>query len=307
MRLNAVSTKLRKAILKRHKLKSVKRQFNRSKIASIAIVGFAYFAAYWPTLRSLYGAWIENSDNTHGIFVPVISAYLVWEKREELAQLSVKSSSIWLPALFVSILLYLTAFAGGVEVLQRLTIVTTLLALVGYNLGHDYIKSLWFPICFLFFMIPPPVSIVNTVAFPLQVMATKISAHIISAFGIPVFREGNMLYFSNTSLEVAEACSGLRSLYAYLMLSALFAYIGRRSATWKVLLLGLAVPLALSMNIIRISITGILAYFYGAKVARGFLHEFSGVVIFIAGFCVMVLLHLKIGAPRHAAKVSESH
>ena len=138
-------------------------------------------------------------------------------------------------------------------------------------------------------MVPVPDSILNIVAFPLQLFATKISSHIIAALSIPVYREGNMLYFVQTQLEVAEACSGLRSIMALTMLSVIFVYLLDKGWLRKVILLASAIPLALIANIIRVSGTGILAHFHGEKVARGFLHEFSGLAVFAFGFILLFL------------------
>jgi exosortase len=119
---------------------------------------------------------------------------------------------------------------------------------------------------------------------------------------IPVLREGNMLYFAHTQLEVAEACSGIRSMMAFLMLGILFAYLTRGGKGRRLLLVALAVPLALVMNILRVTGTGLLAYLYDDRVARGFLHEFSGLLVFAAGFVVMAALHVVLDrkAPPHA-------
>ncbi len=269
-------------------------------------VAFAYLIAYWPVLVSLYKVWMENSNNSHGIFVPMISGYLIWRERNKLKNNTLKASYIGLIALVISLTLYIVGYAGGIEILPRLTIVTTLIALIMFNFGIDCLRVFWFPTCFLFFMIPLPVSLVNLVSFPLKILATKISAYAIGTLSIPVLREGNMLYFSNTSLEVAEACSGLRSLYAYVMLGVLFAYLTRSSVRSKVFFMLFPIPLALCMNIVRITVTGILAYVWGAKIARGFLHEFSGVLIFLVGFFIMTFLYGKLCRAKPCSSLCEA-
>ena len=137
-------------------------------------------------------------------------------------------------------------------------------------------------------MIPVPYSLLGTVSLPLQLMATKVSAALIQAGGIPVYREGNMLYFVGTQLEVAEACSGIRSIMSLTMLAFVFAAMLPGGWKKKAVLVVSAIPIAMLANIIRISGTGILAHFFGDKVARGFLHEFSGIAIFIFGFAVLL-------------------
>jgi len=169
-------------------------------------------------------------------------------------------------------------------------LVATLICLLWSCLGGDMLRQLAFPLGFLFFMIPVPDSLLNMVAFPLQLMATKISASLIQLCSIPVYREGNMLYFVQTQLEVAEACSGIRSVMALTMLSVIFAYTS--SVNWwrRGILILSAIPIALLANILRVSGTGVLAHFFGDRVARGFLHEFSGLVVFLFGLAVLAFV-----------------
>jgi exosortase len=141
-------------------------------------------------------------------------------------------------------------------------------------------------------MFPIPSSYYILITNPLKLMITDISGQIISFMGIPVFRDGNLLFFAGFELEVAEACSGVRSLYSYLMLSCLFTIMSKRLRSKVVLLLS-AIPLAIAVNIIRVVGTGILSVNYGPKLAQGFFHEFSGLVLFCIGFaCLYLEFHL---------------
>jgi exosortase len=150
-------------------------------------------------------------------------------------------------------------------------------------------------------MIPVPDTLILMVSFPLQLFATKLSHFVIQAFSIPALREGNMLYFAQTQLEVAEACSGLRSMMAYIMLSFLFAYMMDRNWRKRFILVLSAIPLALFANIVRVTGTGILAHCYGSQVARGFLHEFSGLAVFAFGFVLLFLEYSLLNRTVHHA------
>jgi len=260
-----------------------------------------FIILYSPIFPGLYHLWIEDSNNSHGLLVPIISLVLIWKKRGKINWENLKSSNIGLFVLGVSLVFYFIGYAGGIGVLPRLTIVSTLIGLVIFNLGLNIFSRLAFPLLFLFFMVPVPVSIVLLVSFPLQLIATKISAFIISdLLSIPVFMEGNMLYFANASLEVAEACSGIRSLVAYLMLGFLFAYLMNGSIKRRSILVLSTVPLAFFANLMRVTVTGILAHFFGSKVARGFLHEFSGMAIFAFGFIILFVLYYVLESTRKA-------
>ena len=137
-------------------------------------------------------------------------------------------------------------------------------------------------------MFPIPNAYYILITNPLKLMITDISAHIIQLFGIPVYQDGNLLFFANTSLEVAEACSGIRSLYSYLMLSFVFTILCKKKVT-KIVLVCSTIPLAVFVNVIRVTGTGILSHFYGAKVAQGFFHEFTGFLLFAIGFVLLFI------------------
>jgi exosortase len=261
---------------------------NAIKLRFLILV-MLWAAAFYPVYPSLVHTWLNHSNNSHGILVPLISLYFIWQKREKLRQIEISSCNWGVVILASSMGFYLLSYAGSIAVISRSMIVFSLIGLVLFALGKTVFKLLAFPIFFLIFMVPVPDSILNIVAFPLQLFATKISSHIISALSIPVYREGNMLYFVQTQLEVAEACSGLRSIMALTMLSVIFVYLSDKGWLRKVILLASAIPLALIANIIRVSGTGILAHFHGEKVARGFLHEFSGLAVFAFGFILLFL------------------
>jgi exosortase len=255
-----------------------------------AFIVFALLAVvFYPVYPDLWNAWMNHSNNSHGILVPFVSMYFIWDRRSALKTTDISSSRWGLVVLVISLLFYLLALVGGITVVSRVMIVFTLIGAVLYLYGVRIFKILAFPLFFLLFMVPVPVSIVGMVSLPLQTFATKISAGIIQSCSIPVLREGNMLYFVQTQLEVAEACSGIRSIIAITMLSWIFVYLSKGSLTQKVILLCSAIPIALLANILRVSGTGILAHFYGDKVARGFLHDFSGLAVFVFGMLILLV------------------
>lgn len=251
----------------------------------------AFLGLYYPIIPDMYKIWMGDSDNSHGILVPFITLFITFKKRKEINWKEVKPSALGLIILLISLLFYITGSAGGIEILPRLTIVTTLIGLILYNLGNKIFYKLSFPVLFLIFMVPAPISIISSISLPLQHIVSEISAAIIESLSIPVFREGNMLYFSDASLEVAQACSGIRSLVSFLMLGFLFSYLMESSMRRKFIIVILTVPLAFLANLIRVTGTGILASFFGGDIARGFLHEFSGMVIFAFGFVVLSILY----------------
>lgn len=256
-------------------------------IKGLILIGL-WIVSFIPVYPSLVDTWLNHGDNSHGILVPFISLYFIWQKRDRVKLAKVSSSNWGAIILVISMTLYLLGFASGTVVLSRFMIVSSLIGLLLFTLGKEVVTVLAFPLLFLFFMIPVPVALQSALAFPLQLSATKISYLFIHALSIPVHQEGNMLYFAETQLEVAEACSGIRSIAAFTVLSVLFAYLLDKGWVRRIVLLASAIPLALCTNIARITGTGILAHFYGSRVASGFLHEFSGIAVFGLGFVLLL-------------------
>lgn len=257
-----------------------------------------WIVAFIPVYPSLIHAWLNHSNNSHGLLVPLISLYFMWKKKEKLKLVEIYNSNWGAAILAVSLALYVVSYAGHIAFISRAMIVFSLIGLVLFTLGKSVLYLLAFPLCYLLFMVPVPDSIISLVSFPLQLFATKISTFLIHALSIPAYCEGNIVYFAQTQLEVAEACSGIRSIMSFTMLSFIFAYIMDKNWNKRILLVLSAIPLAFFANIVRVTGTGILAHFYGDQVARGFLHEFSGLAVFAFGFILLSLEYLLLNKVR---------
>jgi exosortase len=160
--------------------------------------------------------------------------------------------------------------------------------LVCLILGTNLLRELLFPLAFLMFMIPLPAIVMNAIAFPLQLFAAQTATFCMQAAGVPVLREGNTIVLANTTLEVVEACSGIRSLQALLALGAVYGYF-TQAADWKRwALLILSVPIAIAANAFRVAGTGFLAQFVGPEAAQGFYHTFAGWIVFAVAFLLLL-------------------
>lgn len=260
---------------------------HRANLFRCGILLLLWFVAFLPIYPQMVKTWLNHSDNSHGMIVPLVSAYFLWSNRVELISTRISSLNWGAHVLSFSMLVYLLSYAGSVAFVSRCMIVVSLIGLVLFCLGKEFFSKTAFPILFLFFMIPVPESILNLVAFPLQLFATKVSTSLIHVFSIPAYREGNMVYFANTQLEVAEACSGIRSLVSLGMIAVVFANLLRKGWLTGVILVLSAVPFSILANILRVTGTGILAHTLGSKVATGFLHDFSGFVAFLFGLSML--------------------
>ena len=243
---------------------------------------------YHEVLVKLGLQWNNDPDYSHGFLVPVLVGYFVWERWDRLKAIPIVPS-LWGIALLAGGLLMLVIGSIGAELyLQRSSLIVVIAGLVLLVMGRAALKTFMFPIAFMFFMVPLPAIVVNAVAFPLQLFAARTAEFCLFNFGIPVLREGNVIVLAGTTLEVAEACSGIRSLQALLALGTVYAYFSQRSMWKRWVLVLLSVPIAIAANAFRVSGTGVLANYWGSQAAEGFYHTFSGWLIFVVAFLLLL-------------------
>jgi exosortase len=173
----------------------------------------------------------------------------------------------------------------------RISLLILLAGTILFLAGWKMLRAVSFPLAFLILMIPIPVIVYNQITFPLQLLASRFATFWLELVHVPVLREGNVLILPNYSLEVVEACSGIRSLMTLLTLAIAYGYLVERRRWVRYLLALLMLPIAIVSNAIRIMGTGVLTFHFGPKAAEGFFHEFSGWIIFLAALVLMFLCH----------------
>lgn len=245
---------------------------------------------YYPVIWKLILDWEVDPNYSHGYFIPFIAAYMIWTRKERLKQLPLKGTKWGIGLVILGLLQYFVSWVGSEYFLQGTSLILVLLGSVIFLWGTGAGYILLVPILYLIFMIPLPAIIWNQIAFPLALFASKGATEAIQSLGWSILREGNILHLPNITLQVADACSGLRSLTTLLALSALLAYISSLSVWKKWILFLAAVPVALLGNIFRLTATAFLANRYGSRMAEGFIHEFSGFVVFILGLVMLLLI-----------------
>ncbi len=262
----------------------------RSGNLAVALVLLAALVGlYYPVLTYLVHDWSTNDNYSHGFFIPLISGYMVYALREELGRIAVRPANWGFIVLLAGLGQLYVARVGSEYFLQRTSLILVLLGMALFLWGRELTKKLLLPIGYLLVMVPIPAIIWNKIAFPMQLFSSAVTERVIQAVGLPVFREGNVLHLAQTTLEVVDACSGLRSLTTMFALAAALAWFSD-FATWKKwLLFFAAAPVAIFANIVRLTATAGLASIYGEKVAQGFLHDFSGLFTFVFGLSLLIL------------------
>jgi len=247
---------------------------------------------YAPVIKLLVWQWYNDPDYGHGFLVPVLSAYLIWARRDKLRQIARKPSAWGMVVVLGSLGFLVLGSLGAENSLSRLSIVGSICGLIVYFAGWAILRAMAFPLGFLLFAIPIPGVVYNEIVFPLQFLASKFATRMLEMLNLfPIMREGNVLVLPDMRLEVVEACSGIRSLMSLLALAAGYGYVVERSVAVRWLLILAMVPLAIISNGTRVMITAIMANYIGASAAKGFMHEFSGWVIFVVATVLFLVLH----------------
>jgi len=258
--------------------------------AAIGWVSALLAACYAPILISLVRQWNDDPDMGHGFFVPVIAAAIAWHKRDQIAG-KLPKPNWWGLAIMVwaGFQLYI-ATLGAELFLARTSLVFSIVGAVLLLGGTEYVRVFRFPLFLLFFMVPIPAVIYNQLTFPLQIIASQVSETVIGWLQIPVIREGNVLILPQTTLNVVEACSGIRSLLTLTFLSLVYGYVFEKRTWVRVVLFFSTIPIAISANAGRVAFTGVVSQFK-PELAEGWFHEAQGGVIFMIALAILVAFH----------------
>lgn len=256
------------------------------------IIGLLLVAVYFRIAGKLVFDWYDIPDYGHGFLVPLFSIYIMWDNRNVLRNTPVRQSWGGLPLVLLGLCIVILGVYGADLFLSRTSFLILLAGLIWTFLGRKMLRALLFPLLTLLLAIPFPEIVFNKITFPLQLFASQLASGILPFFHVPVLHEGNVIELPVMKLEVAEACSGIRSLMSLFTLAIFYGYFLERG-TWRRVILALAsVPIAVAANAARIVGTGLCVQYWDPDKALGFFHEFSGWVIFVISLILLYFVHL---------------
>ena len=272
---------------------------SRSWVVWFTILLSLLVLLYASVLRLLVAQWWTDPNYGHGFFVPLFSGYILWHQRERWTKSEIEPSNFGLLVMLGAVALLFIGSLGAELFTSRFSLLVLIAGIILFLAGWKMLRAVVFPLAFLIFMIPIPVIIYNQITFPLQLIASRLATVWLEVVGVPVLRDGNVLVLSNFSLEVAEACSGIRSLMSLIALAVAYGHLAEPRRWVRYVLVVLMVPSAIVTNAMRIMGAGVLAHKFGPQAAEGFLHQFSGWVVFLATLVLIFLCHWIL---RHVAQ-----
>jgi exosortase len=254
-------------------------------------------ALYGPVLIRMARQWQDDPTYSHGWVIAPIALMLAWHRRDRLRDAAIAPSRAGLAVVIGSLMVFVAGTLAAELFLTRISLIGVLAGTVLYAFGRAHFRILAFPILFLLFMVPLPAIVFDRAAVSLQLVASALGEKLMRAGGVAVLRDGNVLRLASITLEVDQACSGIRSLMALISVTTLVGYLFEPIAWRRVAVAVAAVPLAVALNAVRIGLTGMAALRFGPAAARGTVHEMTGAVVFVIALACVCALHWRKRRP----------
>jgi exosortase D (VPLPA-CTERM-specific) len=276
--------------------------YNFKNIWKPLIIGLILAFLYLTVLAKLGRDWWTDENYSHGLLVPFVIGYIIWIEFGSLKN-AAKHSSFWIGGgvILFALLMLLGGTLGAELFTQRISFVLMLAGIIVYFCGIKLVQMLIVPFALLLLSIPIPQIIFNKIAFPLQIWASQLAIWGIRLFEVASVRNGNVIEIlprgamQIVALEVVEACSGIRSLMTLVTLALVLWYFTQTKNRFDwiraVILMFSAIPIAILTNAARVTSTGVLTYYYGKQAADGFTHEFSGWLVYLVAFGLLLLVN----------------
>lgn len=263
----------------------------RFSAVGLALIGLAVFMTlvpYWPALSALFDIWNLQPEYSHGILIPPIAGYLLWRERSWLVATEFPGSWFGIVIILLSLLMWFVGELSTIYVIVQYSFVLAVFGLVLALTGWHVFRRLWVPLLVLLFMVPLPAFLYSSLSLELQLLSSRLGVAIIKLAGVSVFLEGNVIDLGVYTLQVAEACDGLRYLFPMMTLAFIVAYFFRAPMWKRVLLFAVSVPISILMNSLRIGVIGITVEHWGTEMAEGVLHDFQGWMVFMLSLAMLL-------------------
>lgn len=273
---------------------------------TLAITAGLVFAAYWHSFVDIYyGSTAPESLYSHALFIPAICLFFVWRQRAALGRAPLAPSPLLgYPLLLAGCLMLLLGDFLGFMTMVHFSLLPVICGLCFLMLGRPATRLLWFPLAFLFFMLPMPYSLISVISFKSKMLATESAVQLGQWLTLNLVQDGSFVYLgSEDRLLVGDVCGGMRSLIALLAFGALMAYISKTRGWARIVILIISPAVAIAANVARIFFLCVIGYFWGSESATGLVHDASGIGIFAFAF---VLLFAAEGLLRKFAPAPES-
>ncbi|MBM3317276.1 MAG: exosortase/archaeosortase family protein [Candidatus Eisenbacteria bacterium] len=255
-------------------------------LALLAILAIGY----GPVVVEMVRDWARDANYHHGFLIPLVSGYLIWRGRGRLRRAESAPSILGLAGALAAAALFVLGSAGAEVFTQRISLLLLLGSLVLFLHGRHHLRLVAFPLAFLLFAVPLPYLIYYGLTGPLQAFAAKCAIWGLRLVGVQALAEGNMIHLANTSLEVAEACSGIRSLYAFLAVGALVAHYTPLPLWGRLAIFLSTIPLSVAGNAVRVWGSGMGACMVGPEATTGTLHELFGLLVFVVSLVLFLII-----------------
>ena len=249
-----------------------------------ALLGSLVLLLYADAIPAMVADWWTDPGYSHGFLVLPLAAYVLWTQRDSILAARTAPDNRGLVLTALSCFFYLAGSLGAEFFVTRVSLLLLVAGITWTFWGIGRLRRLAFPLLLLVTAIPLPAIVYHQVALPLQILASGTSTSILQFFGIPVFREGNVIHLAEVQLGIEEACSGLRSVSSLAVLALVIGYLHGHTRKTRVALFLMVLPVAIVTNFFRVAGTAVLAEHYDVTIAMGFYHSFTGWLVFLAGF-----------------------
>lgn len=252
------------------------------------LIGVIFLLTYTPTLIWMWDRWfVRDSYYTHGILIPFVTIYLIWQEKDKLKGIKPKESRWGMPLVILGIIIHILSALFRVYFTSGFSMIIVLFGLILILYGKEVLNKIFFPLCFLVFMIPLPELVITNVSFRMKLFAAQIATIVLNNMRMPAIREGSLIKMRNAYVMVDDVCSGLRSLISLTALGSIFAF-WMKGPMWKKILLFLStIPIAIITNVCRIIFLASVSEIWGPQYATGFVHDASGFLVFALAYILL--------------------